>query len=104
MPDHTDVIEIHGILLRPDNREAWVDGQPVVLTRTEFGLLHFLASHAGHAYSRQEIIAAVQGPDYPATDRSVDSQVTGLRKRLGDRGQLIESIRGVGYRLRGTNP
>jgi two-component system, OmpR family, alkaline phosphatase synthesis response regulator PhoP len=100
-PDNTDNIEIHGIVLRPEKREAFVDGRPVSLTKTEFRLLHFLASRAGTVHTRQQIIEAVQGPDYPATDRSVDSQVMGLRKKLGDRGRLIEAVRGVGYRFKG---
>ena len=55
-----------------------------------------------HVHTRQQIIEAVQGPNYPATDRSVDSQVMGLRKKLGDHGRLIESVRGVGYRFKGS--
>ena len=102
MPDRTDTIEIHGIVLQPGTNEAFVEGRLVALTKTEFRLLHFLASRAGNAYTRQQIIETVQGPDYPATDRSVDSQVMGLRKKLGDYGRLIESVRGVGYRFTGS--
>jgi two-component system, OmpR family, alkaline phosphatase synthesis response regulator PhoP len=101
MSDNSDAIEIHGILLRPENREVFVDGRPISLTRTEFRLLWFLAGHAGIVHTRQQIVEAVQGPDYPATDRSVDSQVMGLRRKLGDHGRLIEAVRGVGYRFKG---
>jgi len=101
MPDNTDSIESHGIVFQPSIHEAVVEGRPLSLTRTEFRLLHFLASHAGKSHTRQQIIAAVQGPDYPATDRSVDSQVMGLRKKLGDHGHLIEAVRGIGYRFKG---
>jgi two-component system, OmpR family, alkaline phosphatase synthesis response regulator PhoP len=100
MPDNTDILEIGGIILRPENRAAFVDGRPVSLTKTEFRLLHLLASRAGIAHSRQQIIEAVQGPDYPATERSVDSQVKELRRKLGDRGRLIEAVRGIGYRFK----
>jgi two-component system, OmpR family, alkaline phosphatase synthesis response regulator PhoP len=100
MPDNANIIESHGIVLRPENRETFVDGKPVSLTKTEFRLLHFLAIHAGTVHTRQQIIEAVQGADYPATDRSVDSQVMGLRKILGNHGCLIEAVRGVGYRFR----
>ena len=102
MSDNTDIIEIHGIVLRPESREAFVDGRPISLTRIEFRLLCVLASRAGTVHTRQQIIEAVQGPDYPATDRSVDSQVMGLRKKLGDHGRLIEAIRGVGYQFKPT--
>jgi two-component system phosphate regulon response regulator PhoB len=100
MLDHTDIIEIHGIVLRPATHDVFVEGRPLSLTKTEFRLLHFLAGHVGNVYTRQQIIEAVQGPDYPSTERSVDSQVLGLRKKLGDRGRLIESVRGVGYRFK----
>lgn len=103
MLDNTDTIEIHGIVLRPATNEVFVEGRPLSLTKTEFRLLHFLASHPGTVHTRQQIIEAVQGPDYPATERSVDSQVMGLRKQLGEHGRLIESVRGVGYRFRGSN-
>ena len=51
-------------------------------------------------YSRQRIIDAIKGPDYPVTDRSVDVQVLSLRRKLGERGVLVETVRGVGYRMR----
>jgi two-component system phosphate regulon response regulator PhoB len=101
MSDKSNAIEIHGIILHLETSEAFVEGRPLSLTKTEFRLLHFFASHAGNAYTRQQIIEAVRGPDYPATNRSVDSQLVGLRKKLGDHGRLIESVRGVGYRFKG---
>ena len=103
MLDNTDTIEIHGIVLRLATSEVFVEGRPLSLTKTEFRLLHFLAGHAGTLHTRQQIIKAVQGPDYPATERSVDSQVMGLRKQLSEHGRLIESVRGVGYRFKGSN-
>ena len=69
MLDKTDAIEIHGIALRPGTNEAFVEGRSLLLTKTEFRLLHYLASRAGNVHTRQQIINAVQGPDYPATDR-----------------------------------
>ena len=50
-------------------------------------------------FSRQKLITAIRGPDYPVTDRSVDVQILGLRKKLGEAGDMIETIRGVGYRF-----
>jgi two-component system phosphate regulon response regulator PhoB len=100
MLDKTDTIEIHGLFLRPETNEVLVEGRPLSLTKTEFRLLCFLASHAGTVYTRQQTIEAVQGPAYPATDRSVDGQVMGLRKKLGHHGRLIESVRGAGYRFK----
>ncbi|HZZ26560.1 MAG TPA: helix-turn-helix domain-containing protein, partial [Pirellulales bacterium] len=73
---------------------------PVDLTYTEFKLLHFLARKPGWAFTRGQIVDAVKGEDYPVTERSVDVQVVGLRKKLGDFGVNIETVRGVGYRFK----
>jgi two-component system phosphate regulon response regulator PhoB len=70
------------------------------LTFTEFRLLQFLARKPGWAFSRAQIVDGVKGDDYPVTERSVDVQVVGLRKKLGDHGNYIETVRGVGYRFR----
>jgi two-component system phosphate regulon response regulator PhoB len=51
-------------------------------------------------FSRQRLITAIRGPDYPVTDRSVDVQILGLRKKLKSCGEMIETIRGVGYRFK----
>jgi two-component system alkaline phosphatase synthesis response regulator PhoP len=65
-----------------------------------FRLLHFLAQRPGWAFSRTQIVDAVKGDDYPVTERSVDVQVAGLRKKLGTYGEYIETVRGVGYRFK----
>jgi two-component system alkaline phosphatase synthesis response regulator PhoP len=70
------------------------------LTYTEFALLTFLARRPGWAFSRSQIVDAVKGADYPVTERSVDVQVAGLRRKLGEHGHYIETVRGVGYRVR----
>jgi two-component system phosphate regulon response regulator PhoB len=80
--------------------EALCGGKSLDLFATEFALLRHFLSHPDMVFSRNQIIAAIRGPDYPATDRSVDVQILGLRKKLGEAGDLIETIRGVGYRFR----
>jgi two-component system phosphate regulon response regulator PhoB len=75
------------------------DGQ-VSLSATEFAILVFLASNPGWVFSRNQIIGAVKGEDYPVTERSVDVQILGLRKKLGEQGKYIQTVRGVGYRLK----
>jgi two-component system phosphate regulon response regulator PhoB len=70
------------------------------LFATEFALLKHFLSNPEIVFSRNQIIEAIRGPDYPVTDRSVDVQILGLRKKLGKTGDMIETIRGVGYRLR----
>ena len=77
-----------------------VEDKSMMLTATEFRILHFLARRPGWVFSRDQIIRAVKGHDYPVTERSVDVQVVGLRRKLGAAGDYIETVRGVGYRFR----
>jgi two-component system alkaline phosphatase synthesis response regulator PhoP len=98
--DDDAVIAVHDLVIHPGRREVLVKGKPVKLTFTEFGILHFLAKKAGWVFTRSQIVDAVRGDDYFVTDRSVDVQVVGLRKKLGKAGQCIETVRGVGYRFK----
>ncbi len=84
----------------PGRFKVFVKGSLVELTHTEFSILHFLAKKPGWVFTRYQIIDAIKGLDYPVTDRSVDVQVVGLRKKLGEYGDYIETVRGVGYRFR----
>lgn len=84
----------------PRRFKVFVKGSLVELTHTEFSILHFLAKKPGWVFTRYQIIDAIKGLDYPVTDRSVDVQVVGLRKKLGEYGDYIETVRGVGYRFR----
>lgn len=98
--DGQQALRIHELMIHPGRHEVTASGQPLQLTFTEFKLLHFLASKPGWAFTRSQIVDAVKGADYPVTERSVDVQVTGLRKKLGDLGGYIETVRGVGYRFK----
>jgi two-component system phosphate regulon response regulator PhoB len=98
--DHTDVVHIHNLEIHPGRRSVLVNGHPVDLTFTEFQVLHLLARRPGWVFTRSMIVDAVHGDDYPVTDRSVDVQIVGLRKKLGDCGKYIETVRGVGYRMK----
>jgi two-component system phosphate regulon response regulator PhoB len=86
--------------LDADRHMAFYDGRPLDLYATEFALLQHFLSHPDIAFTRGQIIAAIKGEDYPVTDRSVDVQIRGLRKKLAEAGDMIETIRGIGYRLR----
>jgi two-component system alkaline phosphatase synthesis response regulator PhoP len=92
--------KIHNITIHPGRREVLVDGKQVSLTFTEFGILEFLARRPGWVFTRYQIVDAIRGDDYPVTDRSVDVQIVGLRKKLGTAGKNIETVRGVGYRFK----
>jgi two-component system phosphate regulon response regulator PhoB len=95
------VLELEGIKVIPQRREVLVAGAVIELTNTEFKLLHFLIRKPGVVFTRDQIVDGVHGDDYPVTDRSVDVQVVGLRKKLGPEGVAIETVRGVGYRFKG---
>jgi DNA-binding response OmpR family regulator len=73
--------------------------EPLELTRTEFGLLHLLVRNKGRAFSRAYLHDAVWGEPSVEGDRSVDNTVLRLRKKLGNLGDAIETVWGVGYRL-----
>jgi two-component system phosphate regulon response regulator PhoB len=92
-------IQIHGIAIDPAKWRVLVKGVPISLTSHQFRLLHFLASHAGRTFTRQQIIEGIHGLDYPVSEHSVEVQVCALRRILGDRGNLIQTKHGVGYRF-----
>ena len=94
------IIQIHDILIHPGRREVLIQDSPVELTYTEFQVLYYLARRPGWVFTRTQIVDAVRGDDYPVTDRSVDVQIVGLRKKLGPCGQYVETVRGVGYRFK----
>jgi len=98
--DQMEVIKVHDLVIHPGRREVLVKNKPVSLTYTEFSLLYFLAKRPGWVFTRYQIVDALRGEDYPVTERSVDVQVVGIRKKLGEAGKYIETVRGVGYRFR----
>lgn len=93
------VVSLHGITIDPARHEVRSGGKTITLSATEFSILYFLAENPGWVFSRSQIIDAVKGEDYPVTSRSVDVQILGIRKKLGDKGNCIETVRGVGYRM-----
>ena len=91
---------INGISIKPILREVRVEDKVIDnLTFSEFQILYLLAGHPGWVFTRYQIIDKIRGDNYPVTDRSVDFQIVGLRKKLGDAGKLIRTVRGVGYRF-----
>ncbi|MDJ0829660.1 MAG: response regulator [Desulfobacterales bacterium] len=96
-------LNIHGIHIHPGRRSVTIDDQNVELTFTEFQVLYFLAKRPGWVFTRSQIVDLVRGHNYPVTDRSVDVQIVGLRKKLGPYGKHIETVRGVGYKFMEEN-
>ena len=99
--DDTSTIKLKDLVIHPGRHEVLLKSKKIDLTFTEFRVLQFLARRPGWVYTRQQIVDAVRGEDYPVTDRSVDVQIVGLRRKLGTTyGALIETVRGVGYRFK----
>jgi two-component system, OmpR family, alkaline phosphatase synthesis response regulator PhoP len=98
--DEEGIIEIHDLRIHPGRHEVFVGGKSVELTATEFKLLHFLARRPGWVFTRQQILDGLHGDNYAITDRAVDVQIVGLRKKLGSAGASVETVRGVGYRFK----
>ncbi len=95
-----DVISREGISIDIRRHEVTVDGDAVPFTATEMRLLHFLASHAGRVFSRDQLLTRVIGENAVVIDRNIDVHVRAIRKKLGDHRDLVQTIRGVGYRFR----
>ncbi|VGO19044.1 response regulator [Pontiella sulfatireligans] len=95
-----DLIRMHDISIDVARHKVAVGGADVTLTFTEFKVLQLMASQPGRVFTRYQIVDAVHGDDYPVTDRSVDVQIVGLRKKLGEAGTCIETVRGIGYRFK----
>jgi len=81
-------------------REINCAGESIILTATEFRLLQFFASHPGRVFSRAELIDSVLGRDVSVENRTIDVHITGLRRKLGNCSDWIETVRGFGYRFR----
>jgi two-component system phosphate regulon response regulator PhoB len=91
---------VHDLVIDPGRNKVIVAGQEIELTLTEFRVLQLLAARPGWVFTRTQIVDAVRGEGYAVTDRSVDVQIVGLRKKLGDCGGYIETVRGIGYRFK----
>jgi two-component system alkaline phosphatase synthesis response regulator PhoP len=101
------VLQAGAVTVDLDRHQAEVAGQAVHLTPTEFALLKALAEQPGHALTRQELIERALGYSYEGMERTVDSHIKNLRRRLDEAGgaaNLVETVFGVGYRLAAGKP
>lgn len=99
LPEAADVC-IGPLTVSPSRHKVFVHGRPVSgLTLIEFRTLHALAARAGRVLTREQILVATHGEESGISERAVDVQVVGLRRKLGAAASLIESVRGVGYRM-----
>jgi len=99
--NESSVLSFDELTIDPARHEVRLAEQLIELTATEFKILHLLVRQRGIVFTRSQIVDLVHGEDYPVTDRSIDVQIVGLRKCLGEYGKYIETVRGVGYRMRG---
>ena len=97
----SDVMNLGPLSLSPSRHEASLEGKPLNLTVREFDLLSFLMRSPGVVFNRETLLQRVWGWDFDGGSRTVDVHVQTLRQKLGDHADLIETVRGVGYRLRG---
>ena len=88
------------IELWPTRRTASLDGEPLTLTMREFDLLAFLMQSPGEVFSRETLLRRVWGWDFDGGSRTVDVHVQTIRSKLGEQSNLIQTVRGVGYRMR----
>lgn len=97
----SDVMNLGPLSLSSSRHEVFLEGKPLNLTVREFDLLSFLMRSPGVVFNRETLLQRVWGWDFDGGSRTVDVHVQTLRQKLGDHAELIETVRGVGYRLRG---
>ncbi|MBC7644178.1 MAG: response regulator transcription factor [Thermoleophilia bacterium] len=90
----------NGLVVNPSRHEVVLDGTPLTLTRTELRLLYALVERPGRVFRREQLVSRAIGADAWVTERTIDVHIRGIRRKLGERADMVETIRGVGYRLR----
>jgi DNA-binding response OmpR family regulator len=95
-----EVLKAGKLIIDSSRRTVSAAGKLVALTATEFNLLKALAEKEGRVISREDLLSLARGDDVAVMDRTVDVHVAALRKKLGKHGEMIETVRGVGYRLK----
>lgn len=97
--EEDSILTINGLTIDSKKFQFTNNGVRIELTKSEFGILFFLANHRGWVFTRFQIVDAIRGDNYVVTERAIDVQIAGLRKKLGEHSGLIETVRGVGYRF-----
>jgi len=95
-----ETVRAHDLVIHTGRHQVLVGESPIQLTASEFAILLFLVQRPGWVFTRKQIIDTIKGEDYAITERAVDVQVVGLRKKLGSAGEYIETVRGIGYRFK----
>ena len=92
-------MKLDGLVLNPEEHTVTVDGERVVLTYKEYELLYLFLSQPGIAFTREQLLSSVWNAEYLGETRTVDMHIRTLRQKLGEYGNIIETVRNVGYRL-----
>ena len=98
--ENTERIETHGITIDLDKHQVLIESGPIDLTATEFKLITLFARSPGRVFTRDTLMDVIWGQDYYGIDRTVDTHVSRLRRKLGEFGNHIETVHGVGYRFK----
>lgn len=98
-PSQTDTFSAGHVILSVDKHKVTVSGEEIKLTLKEFELLHYLLANAGMVLTREKLLEKIWGYDFEGETRTVDVHIRTLRQKLGSDGDLIETVRGVGYRI-----
>ncbi|NLY70434.1 MAG: response regulator transcription factor [Clostridiales bacterium] len=96
-----NMLSIEGLVLDRDKYKVLVDGHEVILTNKEFELLHYLMKNDGIVLTRDKLLQEIWGYDFEGETRTVDVHIATLRQKLGEHGRMIETVRGIGYRIGG---
>jgi two-component system alkaline phosphatase synthesis response regulator PhoP len=99
-PAATALLKVNDLVIDPGRHEVLLEGRRLDLTLMEFHLLQLLARRPGWVFTRDQIVQGVHGENYAVTERSIDVHLVGLRKKLGSFGKNLETVRGIGYRLK----
>lgn len=100
MKSNDAIVELHGIKLDISKKRVWIDAEEVSFSATELQLIKLFLEKPGHVFTRGQIVDSIRGHNHAVTDRSVDTQLVSLRKKLGEKGKLIETVWGIGYRFK----
>lgn len=99
-PEPTTQLARDGLVIKPDEHTAWLDGALLPLTLTEYDILFLLMKNPGRVFSRNDLLRSVWGYDFAGDARTVNVHIRNLREKLGESAACIETVRGVGYRFR----
>jgi len=95
-----DTVELGPIRVDRRKHQVFIDGEERGLTATEFAILSLMIESPGVVYTRSQIVNSIRGDNHAITDRSVDFQMVGLRRKMEPHGNFVEAVRGVGYRFK----